>query len=44
MPETAKLLAAHPVEYFSFHCECDLGDVTFAVAGIMGSLLSAVLT
>jgi hypothetical protein len=21
MPETAKLLAAHPVEFFSFHCE-----------------------
>jgi hypothetical protein len=21
MPETAKLLAAHPVEHFSFHCE-----------------------
>lgn len=21
MPETSKLLAAHPVEFFSFHCE-----------------------
>jgi hypothetical protein len=22
MPETAKLLARHPVEFFTFHCEC----------------------